>query len=126
MGSFQTLASRATSVQQKRSHSPEEKCMKSSGAKMDERKPSLKARLDESTWRREETRAIKSPNKSIKDRMGSRDRVSSMESSPVTLKDRIGSRERSPGSGRGSRDRSPGRPDSSRQRLGSSRDKKIF
>jgi len=126
--SFQTLASRATSVQQKRSHSPEEKSMKASGAKMDERKPSLKARLDDSsTWRREETRASKSPSKSIKDRMGSRDRVSSMEQSPVTLKDRIGSRERSPGSGRGSRERSPGRQDSSRQRLSSSSgEKKIF
>jgi len=124
--SFQTLASRATSVQQKRSHSPEEKSMKSSGAKMDERKPSLKARLDESTWRREETRASKSPNKSIQDRMGSRDRVSSMDRSPVSLKDRIGSRERSQGSERGSSERSPGRSDSSRQRLGSSGDKKIF
>jgi len=127
--SFQTLASRATSVQKKRSRSPDEKSMKTSVAKMDERKPSLKARLDESTRRSEESRASKSPSKSIKDRMGSRDRMSSGERSPGSMRARIGSRDRSPVSVRdrvGSRERSPVRHESSRSRISSSGEKKIF
>merc|ERR1719470_696781 len=94
---FQTLASRANTVQ-KRSKSPEEGSVrKASGAKMDERKPSLKARLDDGSRSGDEMhRASKSPIKSIKDRMGSRerDRVGSRDRSPVTMRDRVGSSER--------------------------------
>jgi len=134
---FQTLASRASHVQ-KRSLSPEEeKSRKTSGAKMDERKLSLKSRLDEGRSSESTYRASKSPSKSIKDRMGSRERDkpsppvrdmgSSRDRSPVSLKTRIGSRERSPLSVRdrvGSRDgdMSPVR----RERAGSGGDKKIF
>merc|ERR1712106_947096 len=98
---------------------------------------SLKSRLDEGRSSEATYRASKSPNKSIKDRMGSRERDkpsppvrdggNSRDRSPVSLKARIGSRERSPLSVRdsvGSRDRdlSPVR----RERVGSGGDKKIF
>eukprot|EP00092_Neocalanus_flemingeri_P008232 GFUD01008877.1.p1 GENE.GFUD01008877.1~~GFUD01008877.1.p1 ORF type:complete len:694 (-),score=206.87 GFUD01008877.1:123-2204(-) len=145
--SFQTLASRAKDVQ-KRSLSPDveaggdqqERGRKPSGAKMDERKPSLKARLDDGNRHSEErNRVQKSPIKSAKDRMGSSDRstasvmdrVGRKEKSPGYIRDRVGSRERSrsPVSMRhrvGSRDRSPASQDRSRERVGSGGEKKIF
>jgi len=147
---FQTLASRATDLQ-KKSLSPEsvggrqEQTGKTSRAKMDERKPSLKARLDDGRRSTEESYTPqKSTTNSLRDRIGSRDRddrspavrdrVGSRDRSPISIKDRVGSRDsrdRSPPSvrdrvGSADRERSPAGTDRPRERLGSAGHKKIF
>jgi len=150
---FQTLASRARESK-KRSVSPElglEKSARASVAKMDEKKPSLKTRLEDGNRFIEEIHSLpKSPLKSVRDRVMSgdssvsvKDRVGSRDRSPASMRDRITSRDRSPASMRdrvGSRDRSPlsirdrvGSRDRERspvqkpgERLGSAGEKKIF
>jgi len=137
---FKTLASKATDLQ-KKSLSPEavdssSRSGKTSGARMDERKLSLKARLDDSKRSSEDNYTHE---KLVKDKVASgdrnsvsvRDRVGHRDLSPMAVQNRVGSRDRSPASVRdriGSGERSPGYSDRSRsrERLGSSGQKKIF
>jgi len=126
---FQTLANRA-SVVKKRSLSMDEDPVPVSIAKMDEKKLSIKTRLDD--------KSFESGTSNIRDRVGSKDReksygqtrerVRSRDRSPISIKDRVGVKENSRKERVSFNERVSPRKDHAREResRSSSRENKIF